>query len=194
MITKDDYKKYRLVYYLIILNLIFFLVSVVCSKGFNIKIDVLRSMGASNGDLIRSGDYYRILTSAFLHASVMHIFVNMYSLYSLGRTVISIVGEGKFLLIYLVSAAASGLTSLLNNNYSVGASGAIFGLLGFMLVFVLINRKYIRKDAIMQLVFVTVINLSIGFRPGSRIDNFGHIGGLIAGIIISIIILKWSDK
>lgn len=192
-------KKYRALYILIALNITFFILSLVFSKSLKIKLPVLSAMGAANGDLIRSGDYYRILTSSFLHAGPEHLLINMYSLFVLGMSVINIIGEEKFLVVYFVSAIFAGMTSLLTKHYSVGASGAIFGLLGFILVFALINRKNMKKSVLIEIFSVLGLNLMIGLVPGSGIDNLGHLGGLISGIIISIILLtgekrKWEQK
>ena len=132
-------------------------------------------------EAIVDGEYYRLITSAFVHANIYHILFNMYALYILGRQAESFFGRGKYLTIYISSALTASLLSiLLNNGYSVGASGAIFGILGALLYFGYNYRVYLGNSLINQILPVIVINLILGFTISS-VDNFGHIGGLIGG-------------
>lgn len=132
-------------------------------------------------EAIVGGEYYRLITSAFIHANIYHIFFNMYALYILGKEAESFFGKWKFLTIYLLSAISASLLSiLLNTGYSVGASGAIFGILGALLYFGYNYRVYLGNTLINQIVPVIIINLILGFTITS-VDNFGHIGGLIGG-------------
>lgn len=141
-------------------------------------------LGANNIQLLQSGEVWRLLTHAFLHASLIHLLINMYSLYILGRQIETFMGKWKFLFIYLVSAITGGLLSALlgsPNILSVGASGAIFGLAGALLYFGYHFRNYLGTAIKNQILPVIILNLAIGFLS-SGIDNYAHIGGLLGGI------------
>jgi rhomboid protease GluP len=124
-----------------------------------------------------------VITGGFLHADIIHLFFNMYALYILGSQMESFLGKTKFTLVYFISLIMGSLLSItLSTNPSVGASGAIFGLMGSMLYFGYHYRVYLGNVLKTQIVPLILINLVYGFMvPG--IDNFGHIGGLIGGIL-----------
>ena len=148
---------------------------------------------ASNVDLVKAGDYYRIITAAFVHAGIIHLACNMYSLYIIGKQVETYLGRVKFTIIYLISALLGSLMSLaFNTGFSVGASGAIFGLMGSLVYFGYHYRLYLNSVIRSQILPLIVINLAIGFTtPG--IDNFAHMGGLIGGYLATMA-LGASDK
>ena len=154
-------------------------------NGFN--AGVLIKMGANNGILLKDGyEIWRLITYMFLHGSLVHIIVNMYSLVALGNQIESFFGKAKFLVIYFISGIAGGLLSAaLGNVTSVGASGAIFGLLGSMLYFGFHYRAYFGQAVKMQILPVIAINLAIGFLM-PNIDNWCHIGGLVGGFLITM--------
>lgn len=135
--------------------------------------------------LVRSGEYYRLLTSAFIHIDIIHLLCNMYALYSIGSLAESYYGKIKFTLIYFGSAITGSLLSIImSDGFSIGASGAIFGLLGALLYFGYHYRVYFGSVLLNKIVPVIILNLFIGFMI-SGIDNFAHIGGLIGGFLIS---------
>lgn len=136
-------------------------------------------------DLVKMGDVYRLITAAFIHVDITHIITNAYSLFITGRLVESYFGKKKFSIIYFFSAITASLLSIcMSENFSIGASGAIFGLLGSLLYFGFHYRVYFGNVLIRQIVPIIILNLGIGFIvPG--IDNFAHIGGLIGGYLIS---------
>ena len=140
---------------------------------------------AVNGPAIRSGEYYRLITGMFLHGGIFHILFNMYALYVIGSQLESFLGKIKYIVIYILSGISGGLLSMIlsgGNVFSIGASGAIFGLMGSLLYFGLQYRVYLGNFVRSQLVPLLVFNLILGaVSPG--IDNFGHIGGLIGGIL-----------
>lgn len=158
-------------------------------------IDALRSitnytalkMGANFAPLIRQGELWRVITYMFLHASLLHLIVNMYSLYALGASVENFLGRWKFIAVYLVSGICGGLLSAAtgSNTISVGASGAIFGLAGALLYFGYHYRTYLGEAIKKQIIPIILINLLIGYLIAG-IDNFGHIGGLIGGILCTM--------
>lgn len=141
-----------------------------------------------SNELIRAGQVWRLLTPMLLHGSLPHIAFNMYALLSFGTGLERSFGHGRFLLLYILSAFTGNVASfLLTNANSLGASTAIFGLLGAEAVFLIQNRKAFPgqfRSAIGNIIFIAAINLFIiGSLPG--IDNWGHIGGLIGGLMFT---------
>lgn len=179
-------KKTIVTHILIFINLLVFLLMYIIGNGSE-STETLIKFGALNGMLVKSGEYYRIITSAFIHIGIFHILCNMYALYSLGPIIEHFFGRLKFLLIYLYSAIIGSLFVLIfngDNVISAGASGAIFGLLGSLIYFGYTYRGYIGNKMLNQVIPVIILNLLIGFTtPG--ISNAAHIGGLIGGFAIS---------
>jgi rhomboid protease GluP len=150
--------------------------------------DILVIYGARINEAILAGELWRFLTPALLHGSLPHIAFNMYALLSFGTSLERFFGHGRFFLLYVLSAFAGNVASFLfSPGISVGASTAIFGLLGAEAVFLIQNRKVFPgqfRSAIGNIIFVAAINLFIiGSLPG--IDNWGHIGGLIGGLMFT---------
>lgn len=139
------------------------------------------------GPYIRSGEIYRLFTGIFLHANIMHLAFNCYALYILGSQLESFMGKIKYLLIYLFSGIAGALFSMIFSGgaASIGASGAIFGLMGSLVYFGYHYRVYLGNVIKSQIIPLIVLNLTIGFLS-SGIDNSAHIGGLIGGALITI--------
>lgn len=166
---------------LIAINVIIFILSVIYG-------DPVYERFASNGEMIiKYHEYYRIITAGFLHANILHLALNMYSLYVIGSQMESFQGKAKYIVTYLFSLiTASMLSALLNTGTSVGASGAIFGLMGSMLVFGYYYRVYLGGVMKSQIIPLILVNLLIGFTSGGIIDNYAHIGGLIGGILITL--------
>ena len=137
--------------------------------------------------LILMGQYYRLFTGAFLHANIFHLAFNCYALYIIGSQLESFLGKFKYLIVYLFSVLTGSLMSVifLGNGASVGASGAIFGLMGSLVYFGYHYRVYLGNVVKTQIIPLIVTNLMLGFLI-SGIDNFGHIGGLIGGVLITI--------
>lgn len=161
----------------------------------NIIVYLLQYMGvipiykyAMSGELLREGNYWVVLTSCFMHAGIIHLFCNMYSLYVIGVQLETVLGKIKFIVVYLISAIIASLASgVLNSGLSVGASGAIFGLIGALIYFGYHYRLYLGNVIVSQLVPIVLLNLVIGFMlPG--IDNYAHIGGLIGGVFAGMIV------
>lgn len=139
--------------------------------------------GAKVNSLIDRGQLWRLATSSVLHANPMHLMINCYSLNSIGPTAESLGGPKRFLAVYLTSAVASSAMSYwLNKAPSVGASGAIFGLVGSVAVFVMRHKQMVRggNEDLMQIAQVIALNMTLGL-VSRGIDNWGHIGGLLGG-------------
>jgi membrane associated rhomboid family serine protease len=145
--------------------------------------------------LIRSdvihGELYRLLTVTLLHANFIHLALNMYALYLIGPVVENIWGARLFGLFYLLTAiAASTVSIVFSPGPAVGASGAIFGLIGVLLAGTRVHHPVLDQRArqiVPQLGFLVVINLVLGFSIGG-IDNAAHIGGLISGLWLGLVV------
>ncbi len=147
-------------------------------------------------DIVTAGHYYRLFTSMFLHANLLHLIFNMYSLYIIGSQIENFFGKTKYLVTYIFSGLIAALMSMIfTKAWSVGASGAIFGLLGALLYFGYHYRMYLGTVIKSQIIPIIVLNLIIGFST-SGIDNAAHIGGLIGGIIGAMMcgVKEKSDK
>lgn len=155
--------------------------------------------GANFRGLVQAGEVWRLATSMFLHIGLIHLVVNMYSLLIIGKQLESFLGKWKFLIVYLGSGILGSLLSVVvHSSISAGASGAIFGLLGSLLYFGYHYRLYLGTVLKTQVIPIIIINLLIGFMvPG--IDNFAHIGGLVGGYLLTMILgvpgkTKKSDR
>lgn len=181
---EKTFKKKRIVvtYALIIINIIIYFLQM---SGI-----INSDMFAMNSDTFTSGNWWVIITSAFLHANILHLACNMYSLYIIGTQLETVMGKIKFLVVYFSSAIIGALLSGVVNGSSVtsvGASGAIFGLMGALLYFGYHYRLYLGNVIISQLVPVILLNLFIGF-TNPLIDNWAHIGGLVGGLFAGMMV------
>ena len=168
-------------YLLIAINVIMYFVPLVFGKN-NMFIETFCIHGPS----IRSGQYYRLLTGIFLHGSIIHLGCNCYALYVIGTQIESFLGRIKYLVIYFISGLVGGLFSMIFNGAtgSIGASGAIFGLMGALAYFGYYYRVYFGNILKTQIIPLILLNLGLGFVLGG-IDNFAHIGGLIGGVFVT---------
>ena len=179
-------KKIVITWILIGLCIIMYLVSFLLTDNFNLSLILL---GANNRELVMNGEVWRLLACAFLHGSAAHLLVNMYSLYIIGSQVETYIGKWRYLFIYLLSAIMGSLLSITVNgsSISIGASGAIFGLMGSLLYFGYHYRLYLANTLTSQLIPVIIVNLFLGFSM-SGIDNAAHVGGLIGGYFATMIV------
>lgn len=157
-------------------------------KDNNALSSVLIAFGAKDNDLILQGQYWRFVTPIFLHANLLHVGLNMLNLAVLGVFLERLVGHMRFLLIYMTTGIVSIIASFyfMPQEISVGASGAIFGLVGAYSVFVLMHRRAFRKGGIPALLWLIIViagNLSIGFFV-PNVDNYAHLGGLLSGCLL----------
>ena len=138
---------------------------------------------------VAHGEWWRLFTAMFLHASFFHLAVNMYSLYFVGSIMEQVIGRWRFLLLYLASglAGSAGALVLSPLTPTVGASGAIFGVLGGL--FVLERRRHIATGG--QVAGLIVLNLVITVAFSSSISVGGHFGGLIGGLILMVALLQF---
>ena len=160
--------------------------------GGSENIEVLLRFGANYGPLTKSGEWWRLVGSMFLHIGLIHLLVNMYALLVIGSTLEKYFGTQKYLALYAVAGVSGSIVSMIvKSNISAGASGAIFGLCGAAAY---IGYKYkneiplkLRNQLAGGMVPCIGYNLLYGF-TATGIDNAAHIGGLIAGVVYSILI------
>ena len=181
--------KIILTYVLIAVTVIFYIAQVVVERmvGFDL---LFLYLGKINGAIL-SGQVWRLITPVFLHASPLHLLANMYALYILGRSNETVNGHLRFSLLYLISAFGGNVLSFVFGNYpSLGASTATFGLLAAEAVFIWQNREFFPNRGtrnLTNIVVIMVLNLMIGLSAGTIIDNWGHLGGLIAGLFFAFL-------
>jgi rhomboid protease GluP len=155
-----------------------------------IGYDLLFMIGGKIDRFIMDGETWRLITPVFLHGSVLHIALNMYALYIIGRRLERFYGHGRFLLLYLLSAFAGNVLSfVLTSANSLGASTAIFGLLAAEGMFIFQNRALFgplrTRQMMINLGVILAINLVYGFISTASVDNMGHIGGLVGGFFFA---------
>lgn len=165
-------------YALIYINVVMFLLTIL---NYEFMIETF----ANYYKVVQEGEVYRLLTSAFMHGNIYHLFFNMYALYFMGSEAERHYGKVKYLIIYLISAVIGGLFSnVLSSSVSVGASGAIFGLFGAELFFAYKYRATLSGFLKSGILPVLLLNLILGFMiPG--IDVWDHIGGLNGGLLVA---------
>ena len=176
---------------LIYINIGIFLLMVIMGLGFiTFKGQDLLHWGANYGPLIKSGEWWRLLTSTFLHGGLMHILANMYGLLFVGIFLEPLLGRTKYLTAYLLTGILASIASIwwYDATVSVGASGAIFGLYGIFLA-LLLTKVYppdFAKSFLISTAIFVGFNLLMGLTGG--IDNAAHIGGLLSGFVIGLIL------
>lgn len=143
--------------------------------------------------ILLDGQWYRFFTSMFIHSGFLHILNNMFILYFTGEILELAVGKVKYSIIYLLSGLGGGILSLLvsyltqNVVVSVGASGAIFGVIGGLLWIVIAHKGRYQELTSYRMLIMIVLILFIGF-TSTQIDNWGHIGGLLTGFVTSVLL------
>jgi rhomboid protease GluP len=160
----------------------------------------LELLGAIVPSFIKSGDYWRLVSAMFLHGdgtrqgTLLHLAVNLFSLYNLGTLYESMFGTRRFVLIYFLTGIAASVTSFLrlpDFGASVGASGAIFGILGAFIFSVWRSPRYKNdpraRSMMKQAVFWMLANIAIGLQI-PKVDNAAHIGGLVAGMLLGALL------
>lgn len=180
-----------LTYILLGINIVVFLVDALTAfigVGAG-SVGLLTLVGAKVNAAILQGQYWRLITPMFLHVGILHLGFNSYFLYRIGPWAERNLGTARFAAIYFLSGVAAAIASFaLNSQPSVGASGALFGVIGAMLPVLYRNRSVLAntRQMINSIVMTIAINLVIGFSPG--IDNWAHIGGLLAGVALALLI------
>ncbi|WP_322487209.1 rhomboid family intramembrane serine protease [Chloroflexus sp.] len=173
-----------------VIGMVYVLTSILSGSFFQPAFPVLVALGAKVNDRIANGEVWRLLTAVFLHANLIHIFFNGYALSVLGPEAERFYGHGRFLALYLLSGLGGSIASYaLSPAPAVGASSAIFGLIGGLGIFYYLNRQALGefgRNQVRGIVAIAFINLLIGFAAQGVIDNWGHLGGLVSGVLIGM--------
>ena len=183
-----SYKTPSITYIIMGICVFLFIMMYIFGNGSE-STSTLIKFGANYDLLTKSGEYYRLFTCMFLHIGIWHLLCNMYSLYIIGKEIENLYGKSKYLVIYVLSGLCGSILSLAfsHNTISAGASGAIFGLLGALLYFGYYYRTYLGATIRSSIIPVIILNLIIGLlTPG--ISNSAHIGGLVGGILVSMMV------
>lgn len=169
-------------YALIAINVILYVVPLLYGQ-----LDEMVATLCVHGPSIRAGQYYRLLSGIFMHGSIWHLLLNCYSLYVLGSQIESFLGKFKFTIIYFLAGLMGSLFSIIFNGNvaSIGASGAIFGLMGALVYFGYHYRVYLGNVIKSQIIPLIIANLVFGF-IATGVDNAAHIGGLIGGALVTV--------
>lgn len=190
--TLEEFRKEPVTVILILINVLVFLVSDL--TGYSQDVMHMLDLGAAYTPLItEGGEVYRLFTSMFLHFGIAHLLNNMLVLFVLGSRLERAAGKIRFLVIYLLGGVAGNVISLLlelnRGDYSVsaGASGAVFAVMGAMIYIVVRNRGWLEDLSWRQIVVMALFSLYFGF-ASSGVDNAAHVGGLISGGILAVIL------
>jgi rhomboid protease GluP len=152
--------------------------------------DLPAALGVKENSLIAQGQYWRLFTPLFLHSTSMllHVVFNMYALFAFGPGLERSYGHAGFMLLYFLAGFTGNVLSFMFSLApSLGASTAIFGLVGAEAVFLYRNRKLLgnrAQGALLNLLVIVALNLFLGFSSGF-VDNWGHIGGLVGGVLFA---------
>lgn len=181
-------------YCIIGINILVFLMMILSGDHFASPHTMqMLKWGANHPLLVFGGQWWRLVTSVFLHYGFIHLAMNMVSLYFIGSYMEPMLGKGRYIIAYLGAGVVASLTSVLWHKeemiISAGASGAIFGLFGVFLI-LLVTRvvpRQIRGVLLISVLLFIVYNVARAFSPDSRIDNAAHLGGLGTGMLIGIV-------
>ena len=171
-------------------NIVYWLIGTVA--GANNDPEVLIDFGAMFGPLVARGEYWRLLTAMFLHVGIVHLVFNVFGLLIFGQLVEKSYGSTRFLIIYILAGLFGSVFSYMFNSTTigVGASGAVFGVLGALAAFFLRQRDtfgVIARQNLAGLILLVGVNLVFGFiTPG--IDNWAHMGGLASGFGLGLLL------
>ncbi len=172
---------------LLAINIIAFILQQI--PGLNVT-----NWGVNYGPATLNGEYWRLFTAGFLHGGIFHIGMNMWCLWSLGRLSERLFGKWQTFVIYMLTGAGGALLSIANNprNAELGASGAVFGLVGAVIAGVKFGDLNIsageKRAVLSSSITFAVLNFALGLGIGSfaRIDNMCHLGGLVTGLLVGL--------
>ncbi len=184
---KPKSKNLYLMFSILFINLVIWLLIYIYNKP--VTVGTLLKYGANSPyNVFIQKEYFRLFTSIFLHADISHLLFNSFSLYLFGNKVEKYFGKLIFLVIYIISGIISSLISVLfTQSVSVGASGAIYGLLGSLIALIHQTGKDVEGFSLYLVVSIAIIGISLGFL-NPLIDNYAHIAGVVSGYIIGFIL------
>lgn len=180
------------------LNIVYFLwLETIASTE---SADIMLQYGAAYAPYIfRRGEYWRLLTSIFMHFGISHITNNMLVLFMLGDNMERALGHIKYIIFYLICGIGANIVSLYyyagkaSQNVSAGASGAIFGVVGGLLWAVIRNRGKLEDLTTGKMLLLLGLTLYFGF-TSTGVDNAAHVGGAIIGFLLSIVMYRKRPK
>ena len=187
----------KIVWSILIINVIAFVMLTLA--GGSTDTGVLIKFGALSSNLISEGQYWRLITCTFLHANFIHLGFNMFCLFIFGPTAEISFGRIKFLLIYLIAGVGGSATSYVfmdPRSFGVGASGAVFGVLGSIAVYYYLNQHIYGKygrGMMTGIGVIVLLNIGYGFTV-QNVDNWAHIGGLVFGILVAFGLQKHRSE
>lgn len=176
---------------LVLINIFVYIACVYVYQPTELAVDVY--------GISEKRQYYRFLTSMFTHFGITHIFGNMVILIALGARVENIIGRLNYVIIYIVTGLAAAFASYINffyndiHAYSAGASGAIFGLLGVLVVIAIYNKGRVRDLSLVNMLILFILTLADGLMS-EGVDNVAHAAGFIAGILAGVLLLLTNQK
>lgn len=188
----EEIKREPVTALLILLNTLIFLV-VEFTGGSENGQHMLECGAAYAPLIIEQGQWYRMITSMFLHFGAPHLINNMLVLFVLGQRLEPVAGKVKFLLIYLLGGLGGNLISLFwdmrtgNASLSAGASGAVFAVMGGMIYVIIRHRGRVADLSMKQMLLMAAFSLYFGFASGG-VDNAAHAGGLLCGFLTAVIV------
>ena len=147
-----------------------------------------RAAGLYKPNVVYGGEYWRLLTGAALHGSVLHLVMNGYALYTFGRLIELLANRANLAIVFLLSAVSGNIVSTVffPEGFSVGASGGVVGLIGYLLIYAYRRRQFVsaefRKSLLINIGFILIFGLVL-FQV---VDNYGHVGGLLTGIVYGV--------
>lgn len=188
----EEFRKEPATIILVVLNALVFLA--VEFTGFSQDTVHMLDWGAAYTPcIVEEGETYRIFTSMFLHFGIEHLINNMLVLFVLGSRLERVIGSLRFAVIYFLGGIAGNVVSLLYDlrqgeaAVSAGASGAVFAVMGGMILVVLCNKGRLEDLSMRQILILAVFSLYFGF-TSSGVDNAAHLGGFLAGFILAVIV------
>ncbi|MEA3455311.1 MAG: rhomboid family intramembrane serine protease [Campylobacterota bacterium] len=194
-----DFKRFRITYSLIGLNLLFYAASILYTGSVvDMPAGGLVDLGAIYGPYVVGGEWWRLLTAMFLHGGMTHLLMNMFSLYIIGRPMELYFSTKSYLSLYFLTGIVGGLVSISVHpeTVSIGASGAIFGVFGALSGYFFAYRRELGEQAqqfMKDFALIIGINLVIGFTI-PNIDVSAHAGGLVSGLIGGLIVARHPER
>lgn len=182
----------------ILINLIIHII--LCIKGDTTDTEFMIDNGAIYIEKLQEGEVYRIFTSMFMHFDWVHLSGNMFALFMAGRNLENMVGKVKFPILYLASGIGAGAIAVLyytvtqQNIVCVGASGAIYGVVGALVWAIIINKERRREMVLWQVIVGLVLTLGSGFAAEEGVSVSAHLGGFISGFLLSLCMYRGQKK
>ncbi len=196
----SDFKRFRITYGLIGLNLLFYAISILYTGSVvDMPAGGLVDLGAVYGPfVVVEGEWWRLLTAMFLHGGMTHLLMNMFSLYIIGRPMELYFSPKSYLSLYLLTGIVGGLVSIVVHpeTVAIGASGAIFGVFGALSGYFFAYRRELGEHAhqfMKDFALIIGINLILGFSI-PNIDVSAHAGGLVSGLIGGLIVARHPER